>query len=101
MPLLTKGFLDTGELIDHFVKHVTTQGDITGITTEIEYLELADNFCAGPLDSNTVEHIRSYDGATIRYNTVSNEFGIVGSDGYIKTYYKPTANGRYFRRQCV
>ncbi len=100
MPLLTKGFLDDNELGDHFDKHVIRQREFPGVTTKEKYLELADTFCGGAMDSNTQEHIRSYDGAIIRYNTVTNEFGIVGVDGYIRTYYKPSAGERYFRRQC-
>lgn len=101
MPLLTRGFLDDNELNDHFTKHVLVQRDIMGVTTEAEYLEIADNFCGGVRDANTVEHIRSTDGAILRYNITTNEFGIVGSDGFIKTYFKPGAGERYFRRQCV
>ncbi len=101
MPLLTRGFLNDNELNDHFTKHVLVQGDIVGVTNETEYLELADNFCGGVRDANTDEYIRSTDGAILRYNRITNEFGIVGSDGFIRTYYKPSAGERYFRRQCI
>lgn len=101
MPLLTRGFLTDDDLNDHFTKHVIVQGDIAGVATETEYLEMADNFCGGVMDANTEDHIRSTDGARLIYNRVTNEFGIVGSDGFIRTYYKPSAGERYFRRQCI
>lgn len=101
MPLLTNGFLDDDELMAHFEKHVIRQREFPHITTKIQYLEEADNFCGGVLDSNTEEHIRSYDGAMLRYNRVTNVFGILGVDRFIRTYYKPSAGERYFRRKCV
>lgn len=99
--LYTKGFVDDITLGEKFDKHVIVQREFPGVTTEFEYLELADTFCGGTIDSDTEECIRSYDGARLRYNKITNEFGIVGSDGFIRTYYKPTAGERYFRRNCV
>jgi len=99
VPLFTNGFEEL-KLGEKFDKHVTNQNEFPHITTEDEYLDAADSFCGGAMDANTEEHIRSYDSARIRYNRVTNEFGIVGADGYIKTYYKPSAGERYFRRQC-
>lgn len=97
----TNGFVDAATLTHKFDKHVILQGEFPGVTTEAEYFTLADEFCGGARDANTQEHIRSYDSAVLRYNRITNEFGIVGNDGFIRTYYKPTAGERYFIRNCV
>lgn len=93
----TKGFENSALLSDHFRKH----RHHFGCTTEAEYETMADEFCGGVMDANTQEHIRSYDGAVLRYNTATSEFGIVGSDNFIKTYFKPSQGIRYFTRKCL
>jgi pyocin large subunit-like protein len=84
-------------LTDHFNKHKAE----CGTTTEGEYAALAEAFCCGASDANTEEYVRTTDRAVLRYNRVTNEFGVVGNDGYIKTYFKPRAGRRYFLRKCV
>jgi pyocin large subunit-like protein len=101
VPLLTNGFLTDDLLEEHFDKHVIRKKDFPHITTELEYLEEADTFCGGVLGANTQEHIRSYDGAKLRYNKKTNVFGIVDSNGFIRTYYKPSGGERYFRSVCL
>ncbi len=81
----TKGFVNDDTLTEKFDKHVILQGEFPGVITEAEYFKLADDFCGGVKEANTQEHIRSYDGAVLRYNKTTNEFGIVGSDGFIRT----------------
>lgn len=103
MPLLTKGFFqnEADELGEHFDKHVIRQKEFPHITTENEYLEEADLFLGGAKNTDTEEHIRTTDGALLRYNRKTNVFGVLGSDGYIRTYYKPSSGEKYFRRNCV
>ncbi len=96
----TKGFVDDDTLTEKFDKHVILQSEFPGVTTKAEYFNLADEFCGGARDANTQEHTRSYDGAILRYNKNTNEFGIVGNDGFIRAYYKPSAGERYFIRNC-
>jgi pyocin large subunit-like protein len=84
-------------LTDHFTKH----GAEFGAADENDYLARADAFCYGQLDAHTEEHIRTTDGAVLRYNNLTNEFGVVGSDNFVKTYFKPSAGRRYFLRKCV
>ncbi len=93
----TNGFANPALLSDHFTKH---KNDF-GCTTEQDYETMADEFCGGVMDTNTQEYIRSYDGAVIRYNSITNEFGVVGNDDIIKTYFKPSQGMRYFQRKCV
>lgn len=93
----TNGFQNSVALTDHFVKH----RDDFGVTTEAQYEQLADVFCGGPMDANTTQHIRSSDGAILRYNSVTNEFGVVGTDGCIRTYFKPRQGIAYYLRSCT
>lgn len=97
MPSFTNGFKTAASRNDHFNKH----GHHFSVVTEIQYEELADGFCGGKMDSNTTEFIRSNDNAVIRYNIITNEFGIVGNDGYIKTYFKPSRGHNYFLKNCI
>jgi len=93
----TNGFANQTLLIEHFTKHHHE----FGCTTASEYESLADAFCGGPLTPSTSEHIRSYDGTVIRYNIVTNEIGFLDANGYILTYFKPSAGLKYFNRKCV
>lgn len=73
---------------------------------EIEYEERADSFLAGPLGPTTLECTRP-NGRRCRYDTVTNEYGVLASDGYMVTYFKPNpakhphpTNEDYFRANC-
>jgi pyocin large subunit-like protein len=90
-------FETPADLTDHFDKH---RGEF-GALTEADYAALAEAFCCGSLGAHTEEHVRTTDGAILRYNRVTNEFGVLGSDGYIKTYFKPSAGRGYYQRKCV
>jgi len=76
--------------------------------TEAEYEALADTFLGGPNDPNTLECIRRRDGALLRYNPVTNEYGVLRKNGIIKTYFKPDVarhkkptNFDYFIEECA
>ena len=84
-------------LTDHFDKHK----DEFGVTTEEEYAALAEAFCYGAINPSVEVHVRTTDGATLRYNNATNELGIIGRDNFIKTYFKPSAGRRYFLKKCV
>jgi len=62
-------------------------GSEFGLVSEAEYFALADAFMGGPKGSPTMERTRA-DGALVRYNEATEEFGIL-SGGYIRTYFKP------------
>jgi pyocin large subunit-like protein len=52
------------------------------------YEQLADMFLEGPRSTTTLEKIRS-NGDKLRYDSKTNEFGILSSAGVIKTYFIP------------
>jgi pyocin large subunit-like protein len=85
----TKGFLDEAELQQHYQDHK----DEFGAINAQHYLVLADTFLGEPITSvthpTTHECIRPRDNAIIRYNSATEEFGVLRQDGYIKTYFKP------------
>ena len=96
---LTKGFASPLDLSDHFTKH----GARLGIEDESTYLARADNFLGSPKGPTAHEFRRPWNDDLVRYNPTTDEFGVLGENGYIKTYYKPDparhgfqTNGEYF-----
>ncbi len=88
-------------------RHFQDHGSDFGALNEADYESKAGAFLTNPLNTNTLEGIRPRDNATIRYNTVTEEYGIISSDGYIRTYYKPDptlhglpSNLDYFNDNC-
>lgn len=99
--LLSSGF-DPGKLLQHFQDH----GPEFGAATEVEYEELADRFLAGPRGLGTLECARVR-GDIVRFNPTTDEFGVISSDGIIRTYFKPdplihrqATNLDYYRAEC-
>ena len=85
MPL-TRGFRARWLLNQHFDDH--TQD--FGAANEWAYEALADAFLGGPLGATVIECFRTqFDGARVRYDYVSQEFGILDVNRYILTYFKP------------
>ena len=50
-------------------------------------------------DPNSLFKIEEEDGDYIYYLESTNEFVVVSTDGYIRTYFKPTDGIDYFNRQ--
>jgi pyocin large subunit-like protein len=69
---------------DHFVKH----GRGVRATSSGHYELLAARFLSGPPQSNLHQKMRS-NGDLIRYNEVTEEFGILSAVGVVKTYFIP------------
>jgi pyocin large subunit-like protein len=86
---LTKGF-DPTLLEDHFKKH----GKDFRATDAQAYEALADDFLGRPLSKTERECVKA-NGDTIRYNDYTNEYGVIRSDGQIRTFYKPKLMGKY------
>ena len=80
----TLGFADTGELAQHFSDHAS---DFMAIT-ESQYEAMADWFLAKAKTAAMFECIRMR-GDRLRYDTLTNEFGIVSASGTIRTYFIP------------
>lgn len=79
----TLGFVDPVKLRRHHQKH----GHKFGSPLEGQYEEWADAFVGGPKDLFTLECERSVSGDIIRYNPITEEFGVRRSNGHIKTYF--------------
>lgn len=104
-----------GLLTQHFSDH---HAEFPSIATEDEYEALADKFLTQPLGANTLECYRTRPdgtrGARVRYNTITQEYGILRQDNYISSYYiaaprsprNPRGHGfptnlDYFRWDCA
>ena len=87
----TYEFRNDNLLDDHFLKH----GDEFGYTSKEEYLEGAKEV----ITSETSMHKKEdEDGDDIYYDKDKNEIVFVSSDGYIRTYFKPSGGIEYFNR---
>jgi pyocin large subunit-like protein len=83
-------------------------GSEFGISKESQYEAAAVSFLCYPKRATTIERKRSK-GDTVRFDPVTNEFGISAADGTIRTYFKPVAgishpeptNLDYFYAQCL
>jgi len=103
----TRGFPSRSYLIDKFDKHVAV-GQEFDVATEDEYERRADTFLGGELNPQTTrEGRRRSDGAKLRYNEHTEEFGILSVENVIVTYFKPDPaihgkanNLQYFYAEC-
>lgn len=73
-------------LVEHFKKH----GPDFGVKTAKEYENLAVDFMTKQKPAGVLEKVRPSDGSTVRYNPATEEFGILGDNGVLRTYYKPS-----------
>jgi pyocin large subunit-like protein len=99
----TLGYPTAATLTEKFTKH----GRDLGLATEQEYLDAADTFLGGPLDATATWECRRRNGDLIRYNEATGEFGVLGTNRVIKTYFIPDPavhrkpnNLEYFRAEC-
>lgn len=79
-------------LTEHFEKH---GGDFT-YANEEEYLQGANRVINTP---GVLTKTEKEDGDYVYYLEETNEFVIVSTDGYIRTYFKPSSGRKYFDRQ--
>ena len=78
----------------HYEKHGAEFGDIT----KEEYLKKANDLINN--DSDTILHkTEAEDGDYIFYDTVNNEILFLSTDGYIRTYFRPSQGIDYYNRQ--
>jgi pyocin large subunit-like protein len=84
MGLTTRGFVSVMQLQRHYQDH----GADFGCADASEYERLADEFLSGPRQSHVHECTRS-GGDLARFCTVTEAYGVVGSNGVIRTFYKP------------
>ena len=79
-------------LESHYEKH----GIEMGFDSPEEYLAAANKALANP---DILHKIEAEDGDDVYYLEETNEFIVVSTDGYIRTYYYPTDGIDYFNRQ--
>ena len=79
-------------LDSHYEKH----GIEMGFDSPEEYLAAANKALANP---DILHKIEAEDGDDVYYLEATNEFIVISTDGYIRTYYYPTDGIDYFNRQ--
>lgn len=93
--LRTNGF-KLGERLNHLSRHRLEHPWVD----QYEYEECADEFLTKVLTPLMLECTRK-NGDRIRYDTSTDEFGIISATDYIVTYFYRTNRGReYFEREC-
>lgn len=88
----TYSFRKAEYLQEHFEKH----GAEFGYASADEYLAGANRVIASP---DALHKLEAEDGDDVYYLESGNEFVIVSTDGYIRTYFKPNDGKAYFDRQ--
>ncbi|MGE7091933.1 SAR2788 family putative toxin [Lysinibacillus sp. NPDC048646] len=86
-------FKSTDLLKEHYKKH----GKEFGKISQSEYLERAQDLIGS--DSDNILSKKRSDGDRVFYNKSTNEFAVLGSDGYLKTFFKPKDGKKYYDRQ--
>ena len=79
-------------LESHYYKH----GIDMGFDSPEEYLAAANAVIANP---DALTKTEKEDGDTVFYVEATNEFVVLSTDGYIRTYFLPDCGLRYFDRQ--
>ena len=67
-----------------------------GFASAEEYEEAA---AAVPADPDALHKTEKEDGDDVYYIEATNEFVIVSTDGYIRTYFLPDSGIKYYNRQ--
>lgn len=92
VPAAVYHFRNANLLNDHFVKH----GVEMGFATAEAYEAAASAVITNP---NSLYKIEAEDGDGVYYLEATNEFVILSTDGYIRTYFLPSGGKAYFDRQ--
>lgn len=88
------GFANHGRLDDHYRKHGAEFGDIS----REEYLRRAQALRDAPAGGSILEAVR-HDRVITRYDRSTGAFLAFGTNGVIRTFFRPNDGERYFRRQ--
>ena len=89
-------FRSQDKLDEHYEKHVVQQKEF-GTITKDEYLALAQQLVGNP--GSSVLTKKDSEGNTLFYDPDTNEFAVLSSDGYIRTFFKPSGGQSYYDRQ--
>lgn len=79
-------------LEEHYQKH----GIEMGFASAEEYQAAA---CAVVINANSLHKLEAEDGDDVYYLEATNDFVIVSTDGYIRTYFRPDSGINYFNKQ--
>lgn len=79
-------------LEEHYQKH----GVEMGFATKEDYVAAANEVIYSP---DALHKLEAEDGDDVYYLEATNEFVIVSTDGYIRTYFHPSSGKDYFDRQ--
>ena len=85
-------FRNTKLLNQHFEKH----GKEMGFETPESYEKAASNVINNP---DALSKTEKEDGDYVFYIVETNEFVVLSTDGYIRTYFKPDAGKKYYDNQ--
>ena len=85
-------FRNSNLLNDHFEKH----GKEMGFATAEDYQAAAS---AVVTNANALHKLEAEDGDDVYYIESTNDFVIVSTDGYIRTYFRPNNGIEYYNRQ--
>ena len=85
-------FRNSDLLNDHFEKH----GKEMGFATAEDYQAAAS---AVVTNANALHKLEAEDGDDVYYLESTNDFVIVSTDGYIRTYFRPNSGIEYYNRQ--
>ncbi|MBR4627625.1 MAG: hypothetical protein IKO47_08010 [Ruminococcus sp.] len=83
-------------LSEHFSKHGSEFADDFGYKTAAEYEKGASDVINNP---DALFKYEAEDGDGVYYLEATNEFVILSTDGYIRTYFRPSGGRSYFDRQ--
>lgn len=81
---------------DQFISHYEKHGIEMGFASAEEYLEAANRVISSPYALYKRE---AEDNDHVYYLEETNEFVVLSEDGYIRTYFLPSAGIDYFNRQ--
>ena len=85
-------FRNSKLLEEHFQKH----GIEMGFATEEEYQKAASDVANNP---DALHKLEKEDGDDVYYLEETNEFVVVSTDGFIRTYFCPDSGKKYFDKQ--
>ena len=95
-PYVEYHFRTEDQLMQHFQKHGSEFDESFGYETAADYEKGASDVIN---DSDSLFKYEAEDGDGVYYLEGTNEFVILSTDGYIRTYFRPTAGKSYFNRQ--
>ena len=81
---------------DQYISHYEKHGIEMGFNSAEEYLAAANKVISSP---DALHKLEAEDNDHIYYLEETNEFVVLSQDGYIRTYFLPSAGIDYFNRQ--